>query len=1038
MIGVLFSWWLAIEILGIAGLPLAATLLANLPDRGWALSKPLSLLLLGWLIWFPLSLIPALPFSQGWIIGTFIVFTLGNAALLRRRELRIALRRLITRQWGYLALSEGLFAGAFTLMAWVRSFTPAVVDTEKFMDEAFLSAIWRAPHLPPPDPWLSGYSINYYYFGHYLMALVAKTLGTQPAVAFNVSVALIFALATTAIFGVTTNIVAVVGMRGGRERRLLLASVAGIASVILTLVAGNLNGAQIWYHDASQLAGHGQPLQGNLWAWWAHRALWPSYDWWSPSRVIPNTINEFPAFSFVLADLHAHVLALPFAALAIGLAFNLLLANGAGITAFGRGAPGLLCLLASGVTLGALYAINGWDLPTYLGLAILALAVQQWLAHDRIIDWTLIFDLATVVVILGALAFLCYFPFYSNFSSPSQGVGIVPGADHTPIGYEIAIFGLPLFLAVSLLVVRAARQARGWSPGGRLLFGGFPVLVLIFTWASPNSGIWTLLWGIALVGVCTWLAIRLLGFRLAWGAPTGEDATEENDVAWPAQRRIAWSERGELWVYLLIGTATALIVACELVYLRDIFGGPLPNGQPASYDRMNTVFKLYYQAWLIFGVASGPIFFWLAREARRAIGAVAGSVWVSWWQTGGRLKPRLGAALRFATKPAVAGYSRVEYSPDGQKIAPATWLSQARAAGAQIPEALTHLVTWSSETASHLRETLDHTSPRRRASWRQPVGAASASRPPALCHLTPNAVAFATPYTLATKSASSRAANRMPGKTAKGSKANTAKQSSTSGTTNARTTTIPMGSASPQRQEARLAPKGQAPATKPVEVAEPFIIGDDTESEDTFPPRHTGMAPQVMEWARAGVGAIWLLVLVGLLAASLIYPTMAVAARSQNGTLPHSLDGTAFMAYDDMNQGDQYAIAWLNTHVSGDSVIVEAASYSEYTHLGRISAFTGMPTLMGWGGHEVQWRYNWLAQPAHSALINQRLDVVNQIYTNPNNGQVLALLHQYNVRFVYVGAAERDLYTTANLGRFAGFLSVVYHYDGVTIYAVPA
>ena len=56
------------------------------------------------------------------------------------------------------------------------------------------------------------------------------------------------------------------------------------------------------------------------WAWWFNRSLWVNYDWWSPSRVIPNTINEFPAFSFVLSDLHAHVLALPFAALAVALA----------------------------------------------------------------------------------------------------------------------------------------------------------------------------------------------------------------------------------------------------------------------------------------------------------------------------------------------------------------------------------------------------------------------------------------------------------------------------------------------------------------------------------------------------------------------------------------------------------------------------------------------------------------------------------------------------------------------------------------------
>jgi uncharacterized membrane protein len=95
---------------------------------------------------------------------------------------------------------------------------------------------------------------------------------------------------------------------------------------------------------------------------------------------------------------------------------------------------------------------------------------------------------------------------------------------------------------------------------------------------------------------------------------------------------------------------------------------------------------------------------------------------------------------------------------------------------------------------------------------------------------------------------------------------------------------------------------------------------------------------------------------------------------------------------------------------------------------------------MGWGGHEFQWRVNWLQQPGGANIgdvINQRLDVVTKIYTNSDPQQVLALLHQYSARYVYVGASERELYPSANLDRFASFLRVVYHADGVTIYAVP-
>src|SRR5579864_1792590 len=143
---VTFAWWLFAEALGLAGAPLAATVLRNLPDRGWALSKPLSLIVFGWLVWFPLSIVTALPFSRPSLIGALALYVAGNVALVVYvRSTREALLRLARESWDYLLLTEALFAGAFGLMLWIRSFLPAVVDTEKFMDEAFLSAIWRAP-----------------------------------------------------------------------------------------------------------------------------------------------------------------------------------------------------------------------------------------------------------------------------------------------------------------------------------------------------------------------------------------------------------------------------------------------------------------------------------------------------------------------------------------------------------------------------------------------------------------------------------------------------------------------------------------------------------------------------------------------------------------------------------------------------------------------------------------------------------------------------------------------------------------------------
>lgn len=870
-----FLWWVAIEAIGLAGLPLTALVFANLPDRGWALAKPFSLLMLGWLIWFPLVLISALPFNRVWIVLTLLLYLAGNIALVWRvARVRTALTALWTRQRGYLILAEIVFFVAFAGMVWERSFTPAVVDTEKFMDVAFLSSIWRAPHLPPPDPWLSGQPINYYYFGHYLIALLAKLLGAVPGTAFNLGVGLIFALTAIAVFGVAANLFAVVSP----ARRGFWRGLVGLTSAVFVLILGNLNGAQVWWQNAQELARQLPALYSSPWAWLLHRDVWTRYDWWSPSRVIPNTINEFPAFSFVLADLHAHVLALPFAVVAIGLAFNLLLARRPGIHALGNGRLSLLVLLACGVAIGGLYAINGWDLPTYLGLALLALAIQQWLAHERHFSRQLFIDFLTVALLLCVLCFVAYLPFYRDFSSPGEGVGLVPSNARTPVGSEVAIFGLPLFVLLSLAAVRLMKR---WPAPGAQIAVAAAVVLTLGSLLVPNVTLWTLLWAVLVVAVCAYLAAGLLGLRMGGSLPA--DALYPHEDAHQNERL-----RAGAWVWCLVGTAVALIAACELVYLRDVFGGA-GNGALGAAFRMNTVFKLYYQAWLLLGVVSGPALWWLFAGAFR---------WV-----------RTSLAARDQAEPQ------------------------------------------------------------------------------------PGLVRMSTGVQMLHNEASSLAA---------------------------------LAAGDPNVYlEAAVPPDDSTPA------------GTDVRRVPSIYRGHSRTGPDALRALGVGGIVLWILASAALIGAAAIYPVMSTAARTANFTLSRSLDGTAYMSTDPVNQGDSQAIAWLNANVTGDAVIVEGALYDEYTHNGRVSAFTGLPTVMGWGGHELQWRYNWLQQPGRADTISQRLNAVAKIYTDTDRQQVLALLHQYSVRYVYVGAAERQLYPSADLGRFATFLRTVYHSTDVTIYAVP-
>jgi uncharacterized membrane protein len=362
-------------------------------------------------------------------------------------------------------------------------------------------------------------------------------------------------------------------------------------------------------------------------------------------------------------------------------------------------------------------------------------------------------------------------------------------------------------------------------------------------------------------------------------------------------------DRASAWLFCLTAAAAGLVALCELIYLRDVFGGG-ENGQLGIDFRMNTVFKLYYQAWLLAGMACGPAVVLLLGAARRYIA------------------PLFAPAQRMN-----APYASLRESV-GQGAADADVTLPAVRAGGYIASA---------------------------------HGGTDAGLP-----------------------ASTVGSESM--------------------------------AASPRSA-------GGDDSGKPISWA----------SRRWNAPVRAGF----LRYLGAGGIVVWMALLVALLGAACVYPVLGTAARTQNLTLPRGLDGSAFMRTDGVDTDDDQAIAWLNTHVQDDAVVLEAAKYDEYSHLGRISAFTGLPTLLGWGGHELQWRVNWLNKPGNSATLGQRLDAVNQIYTNPDQETVKQLLRQYSVRLIYVGAAERQNYPTADLDRFASYLKIVYQRASVTIYEVP-
>jgi YYY domain-containing protein len=528
-------FWLLVLAVGLIGLPFAALMFGRLPGGGLALARPLGLLVVAYPLWLLVSAdlvtYGRTAAAVAVAVSALVAVVLG-LRILRPREQRSLSTSL--RLW---LVGEALFTVCFAGWAILRSLGPDVVQTEKPMDMAIVNAIGKSGSFPPHDPWLAGEQLNYYYFGHYINSILIRLTGIDPAVAYNLAVSLFFALTATAIYAVASALYLALksgSTEGGAIR-------AGLAASFFA-VAGNLAGAVQYLH---------------------HPTKFGDYNWFTPSRVIPNTANEFPFFSFLLGDLHAHVLAAPFALTALAFAMQTCLSGprlGQGFLTASRGRAA--AELGLGATaLGVLYAINSLDYPTTLTIAMLALilSVLAW-PHT----WR-----ATIVwaaVWLGG-SFLLFTPFWTHFTPTTHGIGAVKDRTHfsTFLKDEFLIYGLTLWVLITLL----ARRRR--VPFRFIAWGTVAVAVALVLLSPPRLSN-------ALVALC--LPAIALFFSL------GEDRSQ--------------AERF-LWLVIAIGIALAGIG--EFAYIRDSFDG-------TATFRFNTVFKAGYQAWTLLAVAAGCAVVW--------------------------------------------------------------------------------------------------------------------------------------------------------------------------------------------------------------------------------------------------------------------------------------------------------------------------------------------------------------------------------------------------------------------------------------------
>ena len=232
-LGYAVLWWLVLEGIGLLALPLAYRLFRHLPDRGYTFAKPLGLVLVTYLLWMSGTL-GILRNTWGSILFVLLLVAFGSFWLYRRNaaprgphESVELWRWLSDHRWTVLA-SEAVFTAAFVLWTAYKAYDPNIAITEKPMEFAFLNAIGRSEAFPAYDPWMSGYGISYYHFGYIMVATLAKFAQIPGSFAFNLGIAMLFALTASGSFGVIYNLVHTAAVRRTARRAVRVAIIYGL------------------------------------------------------------------------------------------------------------------------------------------------------------------------------------------------------------------------------------------------------------------------------------------------------------------------------------------------------------------------------------------------------------------------------------------------------------------------------------------------------------------------------------------------------------------------------------------------------------------------------------------------------------------------------------------------------------------------------------------------------------------------------------------------------------------------------------------
>ena len=607
--------------MALAILPVALAVFRSLPDRGYLLAKLLGILVVSLVAWMLASL-QWMAFSFGAVVVGIGAVALASCVVLVFTW--SSFWSFFRERWRVIAICELVFIVAFLAFVVVRMANPDLWHQwqggEKPMDTAYLNAVLKSSFMPPYDPWYAGGYLNYYYWGQFIVASFIHMTGIDTAVAVNLAVPMFFALTVGGAFSVVYNLAeaarAKLSQRPAHrvpdEPSLKGASafawspvLAGVAAALFVTVIGNLDGAI-------------QSLE-NLFSFLLNEPL-REFDFWRSSRLMPpdppgNEITEFPFFTFLFADLHAHLMALPFTILVVGVALAVVLRardseRGSGrLAGMGWGMTDVAQVAVLGVAVGALRPLNTWDYPTYLLLSMAAVLLAGVLRIGGV-NLLVMFEAAVKGVLIFLIGFVAFLPYHVNYETAFSS--IEGTTNQTVLWQFLLIAGLFVFVIGSFLVT----ESRSWLFDlGRIVWRPFSKLVAVpirlgqsgVTGTHLNR-IGSVRLTLVVLGLCLIGLVVVLKLVEITGSTT-PFVFALVVLALATAVRIVFSTRPDapqtVFALLLALTAFCIVIGVDIYRIEG------------DIERMNTVFKFYLQVWVLLALASAYMLwrFWHGRSA---------------------------------------------------------------------------------------------------------------------------------------------------------------------------------------------------------------------------------------------------------------------------------------------------------------------------------------------------------------------------------------------------------------------------------------